>query len=51
MTHDEAVRVLSFAELERAAIEGFQNARKRGDELGMRQAAISWERAENQISN
>jgi hypothetical protein len=51
MRHDEAVRVLYFAELERAAINDFEDARKRGDGQAMRAAAIRWERAESQNSN
>ncbi len=51
MTHDEAVTVLYFAELERAAIKAFEDARERGDGPAMMAAAIRWERADNQISN
>jgi hypothetical protein len=51
MRHDEAVMVLYFAELEQAAINDFEDARKRRDGPAMRAAAIRWERAENKNSN
>jgi hypothetical protein len=47
--HNEAVRVLHFAELEDAVIEDFKSARERGDGPAMREAAIIWERADKEI--
>lgn len=49
MTHDEAMTVLYFAELEKVAKEDFEEARERGDGPAMMAAAIRWERAESQV--
>jgi hypothetical protein len=47
--HDDAVRILYFAELEKRAIEDYCAARARGDGAAMMDAARRWERAANYV--